>query len=332
LKIRDKLENSSMDNQVLEHIEDRVAEMIRAAAPVESDIVDRIQLLFENKMLNKEELENILEERLADIEQTVGSAGGTRPGTMQDGPAPSRGNTGSQSFGDTRHDLGTRGSDKLKSRQRERTSHSNYGKDMQSLSSKADRRELLNAIESVEKQVPGAQDRLATALAARAHCYQTLRCLSCDQTASPPPTGMTNMTHSSGPTAMIPKGAKRTERLVNIRSLLEQQERAGTTDNNHSRRNLSKSPSSFLHLVPRTNTAGGPGIVGVNTPRGAITLKHAGLDMIPQSEMRNTSPAPDDLVDMNMSLGLHVRSLPQLQPEKQWSPEVARELRKGFNC
>jgi len=198
---------------------------------------------------------------------------------------------------------------------------------MRSLSSKADRRELLNAIESVEKQVPGAQDRLATALAARAHCYQTLRCLSCDQTTSPPATAQS----TSIPSALLPKAGKRTERLVNIRSLLDQQERAGTTDSPN-RRLGGKSPASFLHLVPRSHTAGGPGIVGVNTPRGATTLKNMGLDGLPAGESPQPLPVPDDLVDMNMSLGLHVRSLPQLAPDKQWSPELAREIRKGFNC
>ena len=96
---------------------------------------------------------------------------------------------------------------------------SSQAQGMQALSTKADRRELLSAIESVEKQVPGAQDRLATALAARAHCYQTLRCLSCDQTTAPP------TTHSHGvPTSLVPKGSKRTERQVTLKSLMEQQE------------------------------------------------------------------------------------------------------------
>ena len=42
---------------MLDQIEDRVAEMIQASAPVEQDIIDRIEILLEKKMINRDELE-----------------------------------------------------------------------------------------------------------------------------------------------------------------------------------------------------------------------------------------------------------------------------------
>jgi len=327
LKMRDRMESQSVDAKVLDHIEDRVAEMIRAAAPVESDIVDRLQLLFENKMVNREELEGMLEDRLKEMEEAIGSKG--RNLTSQGGRASRAGKRGGAEDNSQQVAEEERVN---RSRQREKIAGS--VKDMQLLSSKADRKELLNAIESVEKQVPGAQDRLATALAARAHCYQTLRCLSCDEHAKPP--GSSSNTGAI-PSPLVPKGSKRTERMVNIRSLLDQQERAASNVPRSRVPTAGNSKSTvFLHLMPRTGSPQGAGIVGVNTPRGATTLHSrsaSAIDALPMPEMRGNSPSvmQDQLVDMNMSLGLHVRSLPQISPDKQWSPEVAREMRKGFN-
>lgn len=126
--------------------------------------------------------------------------------------------------------------------------------------------------------------------------------------------------------------------MVNIQTLLEEQQRALTTADgarNFPSRNSTRSPTAFLHLMPRSNTAGGPGIVGVNSPKGAVGMKNTNLEMLPPADIRQPNEdveTNDDLLDMNMSLGLHVRSLPQIQGAgKQWSPEVARELRKGFN-
>jgi len=345
-KLKDKLDNNSMDGKVLDQLEDRVADMIRAAAPVESDIIDRIQLLFENKMVNRDDIEDIVSSRVSAMEDSMGEVMLKPHG--QEMHREGRGSkVGSNSPGLNSSGYGQQqqrgpGRDNSPNRARQREQITNSVKDMQSLSSKADRRELLHAIESVEKQVPGAQDRLATALAARAHCYQTLRCLSCDQTTSPPATAGVGQ---GVPSALIPKAGKRAERMVNVQSLAEQQDRsqlqAGSSPNARNSKfgatgplpgvsaSPGKSPTSFLHLMPRSHTAGGTGIVGVNTPR-AIAMAKAGLEMMPSSD--GGSPMPDELLDMNMNLGFHVRSLPQLAPEKQWSPEVARELRKGFNC
>jgi len=321
--ILEKLASQEMDTKVLDQIQDRVAEMIRAAAPVENDIVDRIQSLFENKMVNREELQRMLEERLGEMEIN----GGVGVNSKHDH---------THSHNQKSHDRlspreGERNRDADKNRSLQRGRIAGSVKDMQALSSVADRKELLHAIESVEKQLPGAQDRLATALAARAHCYQTLRCLSCDVLP-------TNNQSSTNPVAssFLPKaGGKRTERLVNIRTLLENQERSGSPDARKKPAPTGRASPAFLHLGPRSSTSTGGGIIGVNTPRGAPTYKGSGAEVLPPSDVVRQSPLPhisDELVDMNMSLGLHVRSLPQLQPDKQWSPEVARELRKGFNC
>merc|ERR1712166_1405957 len=126
------------------------------------------------------------------------------------------------------------------------------------------------------------------------------------------PTGAGQNRASVG--ALIPRNAKRKERLINIRSLLEKQERALTSDGT-SRDSLKRSPTAFLHLMPRgAHTASSTSIVVANL-RG----------------FSEQNPS-ENLQDVNMSLGLHVRGLPNMSMnEKTWSPELAREIRKGFN-
>lgn len=331
----------------IENIEERVGEMIRAAVPVEADIESRLQGLFENKMISRQELEGHLEDRLQEMEEALQDkllgGGGSRL------PSP----LGSRAIDSRQTDLHT--VERSSQQQRDKT-HASVKGMQDSLSSKADRKELLRAIEGVEKQVPGSQDRLATALAARAHCYQTLRCLSCDAPGTPPnaatwtggggngamlkvatPTGSGQNRSSVG--ALIPRNAKRKERLINIRSLLEKQERALTSDGT-SRDSLKRSPTAFLHLMPRgAHTASSTSIVGANSPRSA-TYRHM---VSPLSELDHSGNVAnlrgfsdqnpsDQLQDVNMSLGLHVRGLPNMaMGEKTWSPELAREIRKGFN-
>lgn len=329
----------------LENIEERVGEMIRAAVPVEADIETRLQGLFENKMITRQELEGHLEDRLQEMEEA-----------LQDKLSMGRiSSPGMGSRAESRQtDLHT--VERSSQQQRDKT-HASVRGLQESLSSKADRKELLRAIEGVEKQVPGSQDRLATALAARAHCYQTLRCLSCDKPDTPPnpataiaggggngpmlkvstPTGAGQNCSSVG--ALIPRNAKRKERLINIRSLLEKQERAITSDGT-SRDSLKRSPTAFLHLMPRgcATAVNSPGLVGINTPRSS-TYRHM---VSPLSELDHSSniqlkgfndiDPSVNLQDVNMSLGLHVRGLPNMKMgDKVWSPEVAREIRKGFN-
>lgn len=342
IKVKEKLANSEMDGKMLDQIEDRVAEMIQAAAPEEQDIIDRIELLFKTKMVDRDELEETLAQRLGEIEEHIGANTDFRTGFHDSKIEGKQGREGGRGGRDqspgqrSRDNSPSRHVGKNKMAQRDQVTRD--ARDMQALSTKADRRELLSAIESVEKQVPGAQDRLATALAARAHCYQTLRCLSCDQTTAPPATAPGH----GVPSSLVPKGNKRTERQVNLKSLMEQQELDHSPE---PQRRFSQtqalpsgpargspgaggpSPTQFLHLLPRSHTAGGTGIVGVNTPRSKSAM------LSPMDNLPEEAPGGEDgMIDLNMSLGLHVRSLPKLSPEKQWSPEVARELRKGFNC